>query len=92
MSRSQADTASAEVAQTVPPLIAASALGALAMAIFESRGLSDLGLQWREGTGRNLATGIVVGVGGAVLLIVPAGVRAGRSMWIPRASAERQPL
>jgi hypothetical protein len=58
------------VAQTVPPLIAASIIGALAMAIFESRGLSDLGLHWREGTGRNLLTGIAIGAGGAILLIV----------------------
>jgi len=58
------------VAQTIPPLIAASIIGALAMAIFESRRLSDLGLHWREGTGRNLLTGIAIGAGGAVLLIV----------------------
>jgi membrane protease YdiL (CAAX protease family) len=60
----------AMVAQTIPPLIAASLMGALAMAIFESRSLSDLGLHWREGTGQNLLTGIAVGAGGAVLLIV----------------------
>ncbi len=59
----------AMVAQTVSPLIAASIIGALAMAIFESRSLSDLGLHWREGTGRNLLTGIAVGAAGAVLLI-----------------------
>jgi len=59
----------AMVAQTIPPLIAASVIGALAMAIFESRSLSDLGLHWREGTGRNLLTGLVVGAGGASLLI-----------------------
>jgi membrane protease YdiL (CAAX protease family) len=57
------------VAQTLPPLIAASILGALAMAIFESRRLADLGLDWPEGTGRNLLTGIAVGAGGALLLI-----------------------
>jgi uncharacterized protein len=60
----------AMVAQTIPPLIAASIIGALAMAIFESRGLSDLGLHWREGTGRNFLTGIAAGAGGAILLIV----------------------
>jgi membrane protease YdiL (CAAX protease family) len=59
------------VAQTVPPLVAASIVGALAMAIFESRSLSDLGLHWRESAGRNLLTGIAVGVGGAILLIGP---------------------
>jgi membrane protease YdiL (CAAX protease family) len=57
------------VAQTVPPLVAASLMGALAMAIFESRSLSDLGLHWKEGAGRNLLTGIAVGIGGAILLI-----------------------
>ena len=54
------------VAQTIPPLVAASLLGALAMAIFESRGLSDLGLHWREGAGRNLLTGIAMGVAGTI--------------------------
>jgi hypothetical protein len=57
------------VAATVPPLVTASILGALTMAIFESRRLSDLGLYWRAGTGRNLVTGIAVGAGGAALLI-----------------------
>jgi membrane protease YdiL (CAAX protease family) len=66
----------AMVAQTIPPLIAASLMGALAMAIFESRSLSDLGLHWREGAGRNMLTGIAVGAGGAILLIV-APVLAG---------------
>jgi hypothetical protein len=66
----------AMVAQTLSPLIAASITGALAMAIFESRGLSDLGLQWREGTGRNLLTGLAVGAGGAFLLVL-APVLAG---------------
>ena len=54
------------VAQTVPPLIAASVLGALAMAIFESKNLSDLGLQWREGAQRNLLTGVAVGATAAL--------------------------
>jgi membrane protease YdiL (CAAX protease family) len=62
----------AMVAQTVPPLIAATAMGALAMAIFESRTLSDSGLHWRAGSERNLGTGVLIGVGGALLLIVPA--------------------
>jgi len=61
----------AMVAQTVPPLVAASIAGALALAIFESRNLSDLGLRWHEGAGRNLGTGVALGAGGALLLIVP---------------------
>jgi CAAX protease family protein len=72
----------AMVAQTVPPLIAASLLGALAMAIFESRSLSDLGLHWREGAGRNLLTGIAVGAGGAIFMIV-APVLAGLAHFEP---------
>jgi membrane protease YdiL (CAAX protease family) len=60
----------AMVAQTVPPLIAASLLGALAMAIFESRSLSDLGLHWREGAQRNLFWGTAAGAGGAAVLIL----------------------
>ncbi len=59
------------VAQTVPPLITASLLGALAMAIFESRKLSDLGLHWRGGARRNLLLGIAVGAGGAAILMLP---------------------
>jgi len=72
----------AMVAQTIPPLVAASLMGALAMAIFESRTLSDLGLHWREGAGRNLLTGIAVGAGGATLLIV-APVLAGMAHFEP---------
>jgi CAAX protease family protein len=74
------------VAQTLPPLIAASLLGALSMAIFESRGLSDLGLHWAEGTGRNLLTGVVVGAGGAILLIA-APIMAGLAHFEPVAGA-----
>jgi uncharacterized protein len=59
----------AMVAQTIPPLVAASLLGALAMAIFESRSLGDLGLHWRQGSRPNLLTGIAVGAGGAIVLI-----------------------
>jgi len=59
------------VALTVPRLVAAATAGALAMAIFESRKLTDLGLRWRDGAGRNLLTGIALGAAGASLLIVP---------------------
>ncbi len=63
------------VALTLPPLVAASVAGALAMAIFESRRLSDLGLHWSDGAGRNLLTGIGVGAGGAALMIaVPLAI------------------
>lgn len=59
------------VALTIPPLVTASIMGAISMAIFESRGLTDLGLYWEGGAGRNMLIGIGVGVGGALLLILP---------------------
>ncbi|HXJ43218.1 MAG TPA: CPBP family intramembrane glutamic endopeptidase [Bryobacteraceae bacterium] len=60
------------VAITVPPLVAAAISGALAMAIFESRGFGDLGIAWHEGTGRNFLWGCGLGVGAAALVILPA--------------------
>jgi membrane protease YdiL (CAAX protease family) len=72
------------VAQTVPPLLAASMLGALAMAIFESRGLTDLGLHWRSEAQTNLLRGIAVGVGGAALLILgPVAVGTAHYQVVP---------
>jgi hypothetical protein len=59
------------VALTIPPLVTASIMGAIAMAIFESRRLTDLGLYWTDGAGRNLFTGVGLGAGGAMLLILP---------------------
>jgi uncharacterized protein len=41
------------------------------MMIFESRSLGDLGFGWRDVSGRNLLTGMVFGVGGALLLVLP---------------------
>jgi uncharacterized protein len=73
------------VAQTVPPLLAASLLGALAMAIFESRGLTDLGLHWRKEAQWNLLTGTAIGAGGAAILILaPVIVRAARFESVPK--------
>ena len=59
------------MAITVPMLLAATIANALAMAIFESRGLSDLGLLWNGGAGSNLLTGVALGIAGAVLVILP---------------------
>lgn len=59
------------VALTIPPLVAATITGAIAMAIFESRSLLDLGLHCRKNAPRNLLAGIALGAGGAILLIVP---------------------
>jgi uncharacterized protein len=73
------------VAQTVPPLLAASLLGGLAMAIFESRGLTDLGLHWHKQAQWNLLTGTAIGAGGAAILILaPVIVRAARFESVPK--------
>ncbi|MES1260977.1 MAG: CPBP family intramembrane glutamic endopeptidase [Acidobacteriota bacterium] len=60
------------IAMTVPPLVAAAIASALAMAIFESRSFGDLGLAWQHGTRRNLLTGIALGAGAALFVILPA--------------------
>jgi membrane protease YdiL (CAAX protease family) len=59
------------MAITVPMLLAATVANALAMAIFEARPLSDLGLMWNSGAGYNLLIGTVLGVAGAALVILP---------------------
>jgi membrane protease YdiL (CAAX protease family) len=60
------------IALTVPPLVAAGVSAALAMAIFESRRLGDLGLAWVNGTFRNFMTGICLGIVAASLSVLPA--------------------
>jgi uncharacterized protein len=60
------------IALTVPPLVAAAISSALAMAIFESRKLADTGLAWGDGTLRNLAIGIGLGLVAASLAVLPA--------------------
>jgi membrane protease YdiL (CAAX protease family) len=62
------------VALTVPRLLAAAISGAIAMVIFESRKLTDLGLHWNGAGGRNLLTGIATGALGAALLILPPAI------------------
>lgn len=59
------------VADTIPLLIAAAVAGWFGMMIFESRGLAEAGLLWSKGAGRNLGTGIALGAGGALLMILP---------------------
>ncbi len=59
------------MAITVPMLLAATVANALAMAIFESRPFSDIGLLWTGGTGYNLMVGIALGVAAAALVILP---------------------
>lgn len=60
------------IALTVPPLVAAGVSAALAMAIFESRRLGDIGLAWVAGTTRNFITGILLGIVAASLSVLPA--------------------
>ncbi len=59
------------IALTVPRLVAAAVSAALAMALFESRRLTDLGLHWNRSGGYNLLSGIAAGAAGAGLLILP---------------------
>jgi len=59
------------IALTVPRLVAAAVSGALMMALFESRKLTDLGLHWNRSGGINLLGGIALGIAGPVLLIFP---------------------
>jgi membrane protease YdiL (CAAX protease family) len=59
------------VSVTVPHLVAALISGALAMAIFESRKLSDLGLHFDAAAGRNLLAGIAAGIAAASVVIFP---------------------
>lgn len=66
------------IALTVPPLVAAAVASAAAMAMFESRPLTDTGLAWIEGAGRNLLIGIALGTMAAALAVLPA-VALGRA-------------
>jgi uncharacterized protein len=59
------------MALTVPIFLAAAAANALAMAIFESRKMSDLGLAWGGGAERNLLIGTALGAAGAAVVILP---------------------
>ena len=57
---------------TLGMLLSAAISSALAMAIFESRRFTDLGLHWQQGSGRNLATGLALGVvAAAAVILVP---------------------
>lgn len=70
----------AMVANTIPLLLAAAIATTLGMAIFEPDGRGDFGIRWREGSGRNAVIGVLLGGGGACLLIAPA-VAAGLASW-----------
>jgi hypothetical protein len=71
------------VGVTLATLLSAALASAAAMAIFESRKLTDLGLAFREGTRRNLIIGIALGVGSAVaVMLIPIAVGAAHFQWI----------
>jgi len=55
---------------TLSTLFAALISGGLAIAIFESRSLLDIGLNWHRGASRNLLIGMALGIGGAILVIL----------------------
>ena len=59
------------VANTVPPLLASAVATSIAMAIYESRRLGDVGLHWRDGSRTNLILGIAMGAAAACLVILP---------------------
>jgi membrane protease YdiL (CAAX protease family) len=60
---------------TLGMLLSAAISSALAMTIFESRRMTDLGLRWREGTPRNLLIGCGLGVAAAsAVVLIPAGL------------------
>jgi membrane protease YdiL (CAAX protease family) len=60
------------MAVTVPQLLAAGVAAALALAIFESRSLQDIGLGWPPGWLHNLLTGIGLGAGSACIVAAAA--------------------
>ena len=70
---------------TLGMLLSAAVSSALAMSIFESRPMTDLGLRWGEGTGRNLLIGI--GLGGAAaatVILVPVAAGMARFATLDR--------
>jgi membrane protease YdiL (CAAX protease family) len=58
------------LAVTLTTLLAACVWNALGMAIFESRKLPDLGLNWDRGSAGNLLKGLALGAGAASLVII----------------------
>lgn len=71
------------VGATVATLISAALSSAAAMAIFESRKLTDLGLAFREGSRRNLIAGVLMGSGSAIaVMLIPVVAGAAHFQWV----------
>lgn len=71
------------VGATLATLISAALASAAAMAIFESRKLTDLGLAFREGSRRNLIAGILLGAGSAIaIMLIPVAAGAAHFQWV----------
>jgi uncharacterized protein len=71
---------------TLGSLISAAVSGALAMAIFESRKLTDLGLAFRAGSRNNLLKGVLLGIGAALLIVlVPVALGLAHFRKVPNA-------
>ena len=71
------------VGATLATLISAALASAAAMAIFESRKLTDLGLAFREGSRRNLIIGIAMGTGSAIaIMLIPVAAGAAHFQWV----------
>jgi membrane protease YdiL (CAAX protease family) len=54
---------------TLGTLAAAVISGAIALALFEGRPLTEIGLAWHSGAGFNLACGIALGLGAALMAV-----------------------
>jgi membrane protease YdiL (CAAX protease family) len=60
------------VAAAIGTFAAAAVANAVTVRVFERGRLADIGLGWRPGTGRNLALGLLGGIGAAsIVLLVP---------------------
>ena len=71
---------------TLGSLLSAAISGALAMAIFESRKLTDLGLAFHAGSRNNLLKGVVMGVGAALaIVLLPVALGLAHFQTVPNA-------
>lgn len=78
------------VASVVGVFAAAAIATTLAIRIYERGHLSDIGLRWTPGSGRNLVVGLLLGAGAAVLVLVPP-LLSGAAYWKPAATGSGGP-